>query len=384
MSSDPTASVVPAVPPAAFPQIPVDNTLGAWLLGVAGSLILNGMIFHQTYRYFKLYPTDKSLLKAWVLIVMVLETFTTILTLHTAYFYLVTKFWEPRHFFTASTVWSINLLPIPGSIAALVSQSFFARRVWIIAPKLRVVVCVATILIVGNVGALLYRYVFPAIVSLFPSALTAILRPASCPPTVICPSALSVKMFNSSNFADWLEFSWLASVGSSVQMVGDMTITATLIYVLHTSRPGINSRTDSMVDLLIMYAVSTGLITCIVHILNVAFSIAYSDNFIYAALSCILTKLYANTFLVALNTRKSLGTLIGAWDSFHLPSTTGAGKPSFQFCARKPHRGNLPMTASLTQPTAIELNVVTEVASAYDEDIDTRSQDRDKDASQVA
>ncbi|KAI0756136.1 hypothetical protein C8Q80DRAFT_1264233 [Daedaleopsis nitida] len=347
MSSDPTASAVPADPLAAFPHIPVDNTLGAWLLGVAGSLILNGMIFHQTYRYFKLYPTDKSLLKAWVLIVLVLETFTTILTLHTAYFYLVTKYWEPTYFFTASTVWSINLLPIPGSIAALVSQSFFARRVWIIAPKFRAVISIAAILILGNVS-------------------------------------LSVKMFNSSNFADWLKFSWLASVGSSIQMAGDIMITATLIYVLRESRPGISNRTESMVDLMIMYAVSTGLITCIVHILNVAFSAAYPDNFIYAALSCILTKLYANTFLVALNTRKSLGTLVGTWTPSSVPVPPGGGHSSIQFRGRKPSRSNLPVTSTLSQPTAIELKVVTEVTSAYDDDIDMRKQDRDKDASEMA
>ncbi|KAI0801449.1 hypothetical protein C8Q74DRAFT_1242142 [Fomes fomentarius] len=231
MASNATSSDAPVDPlVAVFPHLPVGNTLGAWLLGVAGSLLLNGMIFHQTFRYFRLYPNDRTLLKAWVLIVMVLETFTTVLTLHTAYFYLITKFWEPTYFFLNPTVWSINLLPIPGSIAALISQCFFARRVWIISPKFRSIVAIAIVLIFGN---------------------------------VCCFTALSVKMFKSNSLTDWLKFSWLASVGSSIQMAGDMMITATLIYVLRTSRTGIN-KTDSTLDVLVMYAVSTGLITWLV------------------------------------------------------------------------------------------------------------------------
>ena len=75
-------------------------------------------------------------------------------------------------------------------------------------------------------------------------------------------AALAVTMFNSANLTEWLKYSvrgsqpshpparvltpracraqWLASVGSAVQMIGDLTISATLIYVLRTSRTGIS------------------------------------------------------------------------------------------------------------------------------------------------
>ncbi|RDX50497.1 hypothetical protein OH76DRAFT_1402542 [Lentinus brumalis] len=326
------STTVPVDPLAAFPHIPVDNTLGAWLLGVAGSLLLNGMMFHQTFRYFRQYPKDRTLLKCWVMAVVVLETFTSVLIIHTAYFYLVTKYWEPTYFFIQRTVWSINLLPIPGSIAALISQFFFARRVWMISPKFKPLVAVAIVLISGNVG---------------------------------CFTALSVKMFNSNTVSDWLAFSWLASVGSSIQMSGDLMMTGTLIIVLRQSRTGMN-RTDSMLELLITYAVSTGLITCVVHILNVAFAIKYPDNFIYAALSCILTKLYANTFLAALNTRKSLGGL------------GGSGNTTTPYHVDTPHRPNgggpmnMPYSQAATQQTAIELKVVTEVYQNDDDDLEDR------------
>ncbi|TBU26609.1 hypothetical protein BD311DRAFT_762107 [Dichomitus squalens] len=329
MSAAPNAAGAPADPVAGFPQIPVDNSLGAWLLGVAASLLLNGILIHQMYHYFSLYPKDRLLLKTWVSVVVVLETFISVLILHTAYFYLINMYWNPAYFFISPTVWSLNLLPIPGTIAALISQTFFVRRVWLIAPKFKVVVGAAFILIAGN---------------------------------VVCFTVLSVKMFKAAGILDWLKFSWLASVGSSIQMAGDIILTLVLIYVLRRSRTGVN-KTDSMLDVLIAYAVSTGAINCVVHILNVVFSIVWPDNLIYAALSCILTKLYANTFLVALNTRKFLGG-IGNSDE-----QTG----SYKFSANIPrglsdNRINRPLTTTNTTPTTIELKVVTETQMIVDDD----------------
>ncbi|TBU48268.1 hypothetical protein BD309DRAFT_1015738 [Dichomitus squalens] len=351
MSAAPNAAGAPADPVAGFPQIPVDNSLGAWLLGVAASLLLNGILIHQMYHYFSLYPKDRLLLKTWVSVVVVLETFISVLILHTAYFYLINMYWNPAYFFISPTVWSLNLLPIPGTIAALISQTFFVRRVWLIAPKFKVVVGAAFILIAGNVVCFtgkVYRSRFIA----------AWLRANALHPRAV----LSVKMFKAAGILDWLKFSWLASVGSSIQMAGDIILTLVLIYVLRRSRTGVN-KTDSMLDVLIAYAVSTGAINCVVHILNVVFSIVWPDNLIYAALSCILTKLYANTFLVALNTRKFLGG-IGNSDE-----QTG----SYKFSANIPrglsdNRINRPLTTTNTTPTTIELKVVTETQMIVDDD----------------
>ncbi|KAH9923190.1 uncharacterized protein BXZ73DRAFT_103982 [Epithele typhae] len=324
---------------AALSTIALDNTLGAWLVGVVFSLLLNGMLISQTFQYYRAFPKDQKLLKIWVAVVVFLETFTSALICHTSYFYLVTKYWDSTYFFVSPPVWSLDLLPVPGSVAALLSQSFFARRVWLIAPKFRPVVAVAIILIIGNVG---------------------------------CFSALAVKMFRAPNITESLGFSWLATVGSSIQMGGDLMITSTLIYVLHTSRAGMN-KTNTMLDTLITYAISSGMTTCVVHILNVSFSIKYPDNFIYAALSCVLTKLYANTFLVALNTRKSLGIMDdGTCETSPFHGFSGASvrihhpQPSVHVS-----NGGFPysQTASGGQ---IELKVVTEVADDDADEYDGR------------
>ncbi|TBU28408.1 hypothetical protein BD311DRAFT_663582 [Dichomitus squalens] len=89
-------------------------------------------------------------------------------------------------------------------------------------------------------------------------------------------------------------------------MGADATITGSLVYILGHLRTGFK-RTDATLDLLIAYALSTGLVTCMFHIVNVIASIVWQHNLIWIVPVVILFKLYANNFLVALNSRKALG-----------------------------------------------------------------------------
>ncbi|KAM5544748.1 hypothetical protein V8D89_001646 [Ganoderma adspersum] len=327
MSSGTNGTTAAADPLASFPQIPMANTMGAWLLGsVAATVFLNGLLVHQMYMYFHEYSSDRRLLKVWVVFTVVFETFISALTIHIGYFYMVEKYWEPTYFFLQKPVWSFNVLPLTAPTAALVSQTFFVRRVWLFAPKFKIVVIIAFILNVSNVAFF---------------------------------AGLAVKLFEASSFVEGLEFSWLASVGASMQMTGDIILTFTLIYVLRKSRTGVKG-TDSMLEVLIAYAISTGALNSVVHILNVAFSIAWPSNFIYAALSCILTKLYANTFLVALNTRKFLNSSMVANETMDLRTLSAVRARHSQPTIPAFHHAN-------STPTAIELKVHQEVTTDYDD-----------------
>ncbi|PIL32337.1 hypothetical protein GSI_05583 [Ganoderma sinense ZZ0214-1] len=338
MSSGTNGTTAAADPLASFPQIPMANTMGAWLLGSVGATVfLNGLLFHQMYQYFREYSSDRRLLKVWVVSTVIFETFISALTLHIAYFYMVEKYWEPTYFFLQKPVWSFNLLPCTAPMAALVSQTFFVRRVWLFAPQFKIIVAIAFILNVSNVAFF---------------------------------AGLAVKLFESTSFTDGLRWSantassrfvlqWLASVGASMQMTGDIILTFTLIYVLRKSRTGVKG-TDSMLEVLIAYAISTGALNSVVHILNVAFSIAWPSNFIYAALSCILTKLYANTFLVALNTRHSLNSSMVENETMNFRTLSALR-------ARASHP-SMPGLRHASAPTAIELKVHQEVTTDYDRD----------------
>ncbi|TBU38564.1 hypothetical protein BD309DRAFT_874100 [Dichomitus squalens] len=91
-------------------------------------------------------------------------------------------------------------------------------------------------------------------------------------------------------------------------MGADLTITGSLVYILGHFRTGFK-RTDARLDLLIAYALSTGLFTCLFHVLNVIASAVWQRNLIWMVPTSVLFKLYANNFLVALNSRKALGIM---------------------------------------------------------------------------
>ncbi|KAM5544525.1 hypothetical protein V8D89_001423 [Ganoderma adspersum] len=306
-----------------FPEIPVENTLGAWVFTVASDFLLNGILFHQAYRYFREYGDDQRFIKIWVAIVIVMQTFLSALVLHTAWFYLIQLYWEPAEFFLQGTVWSLNLIAIAGPMTALCSQTFFVRRLWLLAPKFKIIAASIFILNVANAG---------------------------------CFTALSVKMFQTTRGVHALDFSWLASIAVSIQMAGDIILMLALIYVFRKSRTGIG-RTDSMLEVMIAYAIGTGAVNCVGHMFTVVFSIVYPHNWIYGMFSSIDAKLYANGFLVALDSRKFLNMARYSSDV-----STPRGLSNWNISSSGPRSGN-PMTNGTTNPTTIELKVVTEMVS---------------------
>ncbi|KAI0794404.1 hypothetical protein C8Q74DRAFT_1248572 [Fomes fomentarius] len=258
--------------PGLSPKLPAfDDTLGAWLIGSVLGVLLQGVAYHQTYRYFRLYPRDSPYIKTWVVLLSITETVNTIFVLHTCYYYLVTNYFNVTALFLGP-VWSLKLLPVPASLSAVITQTFFARRIYLINRRLRPVAVLAVFLIL-----------------MFCASFTAF-------------TALG---WNKQTMSDFLDLSWLASLASGLIMAADLIMTFVLIWFLRRNHTGV-IHTDSILDLLIMYTISSGLIICIFNVLNVAFSLLWPDNLIYTAISVILTKLYSNTFLASLNTRKSL------------------------------------------------------------------------------
>ncbi|RPD60592.1 hypothetical protein L226DRAFT_533919 [Lentinus tigrinus ALCF2SS1-7] len=249
----------------------MDNTYGAWLLGSYACLLLQGTIFHQTYRYFKLYPRDATYLKIWVIAVNVIELVMTAMVIHAAYYYMVTHAFDVQ-VLLEKPVWSVSWLATPATLSALIVEMFFARRLWLVGPQFKPVVMLAVLLNLGFFA---------------------------------CFLAQSVLLYVSEDPAASVQYSYLASVAAGLVGISDIMVTASLIHVLHTMRTGIR-QTNSKLDLLIKYAVSTGLLICVFNVLNVGFSVAYPHNWIYVGISIAMTKLYATTFLVSLNARHSL------------------------------------------------------------------------------
>ncbi|PIL32312.1 hypothetical protein GSI_05558 [Ganoderma sinense ZZ0214-1] len=110
--------------------------------------------------------------------------------------------------------------------------------------------------------------------------------------------ALTVQMYDLA----W-DICYLVSARNAAATVTDVLLTTILVYSLHKSRTGIK-RTDSMINVLIMYAVNTGLLTSAFNILCLVFGFLFPQSFTYAAVDLVSSRLYASSLLAALNSRK--------------------------------------------------------------------------------
>ncbi|KAL1949755.1 hypothetical protein VTO73DRAFT_8636 [Trametes versicolor] len=273
MSALPTAAptAAPLNPFALLPPVPsLNNTFGSFLIATFIGLIMYGLTLHQTYRYYRLFPGDTLVLRAIVVSTLILETVHIVLCMHVCYYYLVTEYFNPLALLDG--VWSIRILPVSTAVVILLSESFFTRRVYLIGAQFRVIVVVVPILMLAILGF---------------------------------ATAATVEAFIRPTFADFEKVAWMTSAGFGVAVLVDSLLTGTLILVLQKSRTGFR-KTDSLIDVLIIYAVNTGLLTGIFSILSFIFALVSPKELIYSAFNIVAAKLYANSLLAVLNSRKGL------------------------------------------------------------------------------
>ncbi|KAH9848450.1 hypothetical protein C2E23DRAFT_844072 [Lenzites betulinus] len=260
--------------------------LRAILLGTCTVLIFYGLMGHQTYRYFYLYPNDVALLKVLVAILMSLETFHSMLCIHMCYYYLTTNYFNPMALLTE--VWSLRIIPLATGIAVFVCHGFYFRRVYLIGGRYR--------LLMMLVPTLMFAELVFAIAA-----------------TVATP-----EMFEQSLF-DLEHYTWLISTGFGCAVGVDLILTSSLISVLQRRRTGFK-RTDSMIDILIVYTINTGLLTGIISTLSLIISLVYPNKFLYIGFSIVAAQCYANSVLAVLNSRCSV---FDQWAGDHNVGTFG-------------------------------------------------------------
>ncbi|EIW53042.1 uncharacterized protein TRAVEDRAFT_53459 [Trametes versicolor FP-101664 SS1] len=258
----PTALFLPSPPP-------LDNTFGAFLLGTFLGLVLYGVTIHQAYRYIRLYHNDGILVKVFVVCIFVVETLQISTCMHTCYFYLVTNYFDPQAL--ARGVWSIQAQSVICALEVFLSQSFFARRVYLVRPQYKVVVALA---VSFSIVALAFG------------------------------TATTVQGIKIHTFTRFQHYTWMDSVAFAAAVASDALTTGVLIYVLKASRTGFK-KTDHIIDRLTLYAVNTGFLTGVFDLLALIFAVVYPDNLVYFAFSIVATKVYANSLLAVLNTRHS-------------------------------------------------------------------------------
>ncbi|KAI0750450.1 hypothetical protein C8Q74DRAFT_369862 [Fomes fomentarius] len=251
---------------------PLDSTSGALYLGTIFSIILYGCTLNQTYRYFRLYPRDFAVFKGLVIILCISDTMHAIAAAAACYFRMITSFLHPQNLTIGH--WSTRSITPCTIITIFACQSFYVHRVWIIGPRYRSIRIVVSIAIF----CMLIFFGF------------------GC--------AITVEGFLRS-LEDFKDVTWMVSTFYGAAVLIDILLTTTLITVLLKSRTGFR-RTDSTIEVLILYSINTGLVTSIMGVVCFVFAIILPGNLVYIGCSLVGAKLYANSVLAVLNSRRAL------------------------------------------------------------------------------
>ncbi|KAH9080266.1 hypothetical protein EDB83DRAFT_2513186 [Lactarius deliciosus] len=244
------------------------NTIGAVVLGWGISSLIFGMLCIQVWTYYQRYPNDHWSYKVLVLALWALEALHQIFVGHIVWFYLVENFGSSL-VFLRPPVWTLSAQTLLGSLIGTIVKICFGMRVWKFSR--------------GNY--LVTGLIISMAVAQFATAIVYTLRTFH----LLVAQADQIKT--------------IGSAALSLGMVTDVFTAASLSYFLHKMRTGFK-RSDTLINRLIIYSVNTGALTSVFSAAVLASYNLMPSNLIYIALYFVLSKLFANSCVGTLNTRR--------------------------------------------------------------------------------
>jgi hypothetical protein len=246
----------------------ISNTIGAVIVGWGVSSLLFGILCIQVTAYYMRYTNDSSYYKILVLSLWVLEALHQAFVGHIAWYYIVDNAGSLLVLLNPP-IWTLCVQILLGAIVGLIVKTCFGLRVWKFSR--------GNYLVTGLIlGMALAQFVMAVLFT-------------------IRSFHLRVGQAN--------QIKTLATTALALGVATDILTAAALSYFLHKMRTGYK-KSDTLINRLIIYSVNTGTLTSV---FSVAVLVAYNtmpDNLIFIALYFTLSKLYANSCLATLNTRR--------------------------------------------------------------------------------
>ncbi|CAK5271672.1 unnamed protein product [Mycena citricolor] len=263
-------------PPLTLQPVTLENTLGAVFLGLVVSCILFGVSSLQMYFYYHHYPHDTLLHKSSIAALWVLDALHLSLTVYSTYYYGILGFGDPSRL--ASIIWfvgpSVSQLHIAINVVIiLLVQSLYAYRVWILG---------------GYHHGILGYFVAAVVLGGFGIGICAV---TAC------------KVYSISSFRQLPDIAWAIEASFAASTAIDIVISCAMCYYLRKSK-GKESRLNSRISVLMQYTLSAGVFTSACSVVCLFTFILMSDNFIFLALTFILTRLYVTSFIAMMNARE--------------------------------------------------------------------------------
>ncbi|KAH9946303.1 uncharacterized protein BXZ73DRAFT_95807 [Epithele typhae] len=276
--SDPTDNMTAADPAAAkaaagaavLAAMDLNQTMGALLMGVILSAMLYGVTCSQVYFYFSHYRSDPKGTKLLVLAVWLSDSTHQALVIWSIYSYLITNYANPLNLLVPDLGIITELLF--NGITGLLVQSFFIMRIWTLSHHKLYLVLPVGALVLAEFGVTL--------------------------------SYLS-KAYKITSYLQLGEIRTESILMNVFAATSDMAIAGTLCVILHFSKTSF-SRSNTLINKLMIFAINTGLLTGICACLSLITFFTAPDTFIYIIFYYLIGRLYSNSLMATLNARKGL------------------------------------------------------------------------------
>ncbi|KAK0203243.1 hypothetical protein DFS33DRAFT_1489243 [Desarmillaria ectypa] len=275
-------------------------TLGAIYIGATISAVFYGITILQTATYYKLNHNDPWLFRYMVAVLWIFDTLHVALTTHALYFYLIKSF--GNYFALLSVIWSFPLQLVFDMLINISVQALYAVRIWKFGRHFDMV---------------LPRFILVAVVA----------------STAGTGFYMLYNIYTLANFLDIPRIRISIYIVFSTMVMADFTISGAMCFYLHKGRSmtKLSSTTKSIARLIWLVLIS-GLLTSICYllvlvtaslsvdniatfpsyILNLLQYIVWQDTLIFIAVGAFfLPKLYINSLLAMLNSRKSSTWSVG-------------------------------------------------------------------------
>ncbi|KAF4617319.1 hypothetical protein D9613_005804 [Agrocybe pediades] len=280
----------------------IGSTLGAASIGFYVSCVVFGVFTTQIFVYFRRFPSDRLAYKVLLRYGEIrplapwsnLEFVDQIFIAYSVYYYTITHYSDPAVLFTGSVIWSLivrvsfspsqsfarltlircitKLQITMASMVGTIVKCCFAMRVWRFSKK--------NMYMTGTIAVMIFAQFALAI--------------------VFC-----IKGFQIKSLLHLHDLQVIGSLALGGGVLTDILIAMALLYCLRKLRTGVR-KADTLIKTLSLYALNTGVLTGAVSLTTLLLYNLCPNTFYFMATYFTLGKLYAISFLCALNTRKVL------------------------------------------------------------------------------
>ncbi|OBZ76277.1 hypothetical protein A0H81_03452 [Grifola frondosa] len=306
--------------------IKLDNTLGAMFLGNIFAAVFYGITNVQTFSYYKRNGKDPQSMKIMIFFLWILDGLHLALITDALYTYTVRDFTDLLAISVPTR--SIVVHIIVEGITILIIRSFFCYRIWRLGQRSWAVVIAIVVLSLIEFGTNIGKSVsqhgrFGT--NEFHSN-SGHRRMASLPHSQhsfrgILNTPHSSKV---SSYFQLTKSAWILYLGLSAALAADVIVAVSLCWLLAKHRTGFK-RTDSIIRVLMLYSINTCVLTIIFAFCCLITFITMPDSLIFLGFYFTLPKLYLNSFLATLNSRKHVREIGSSTPVMSIPLSAMSG-----------------------------------------------------------